>query len=68
MPVEKLLLSKKESAAALGISVRSVENFIRRKELPARKLGRRTLIPLTALQQFARRDHETRSVGDSDVA
>jgi excisionase family DNA binding protein len=67
MPVEKLLLSKKESAAALGISVRSVENFIRRKELPARKLGRRTLIPLTALQQFARRDHKTRFVGDTNA-
>jgi Bifunctional DNA primase/polymerase, N-terminal len=42
MEVEKLLLSKKESAAALGISIRSIENFIRRKEcLPESWVGGR---------------------------
>jgi excisionase family DNA binding protein len=55
----KLLVSKREAASALSVSVRTVENLIRRKELLARKIGRRTLIPLSALESFARRDHKT---------
>jgi len=53
----KLLLTKRESASALSVSVRTIENYIRLKELPARKIGRRTLIPYSALEAFARRDH-----------
>jgi len=53
----KLLVTKREAASALSVSIRTIENFIRRKELAARKIGRRTLIPLTALEAFARRDH-----------
>jgi len=56
---EPILLGKKETARALGICVRTVENLIATKELPARKIGRRTLIPYKALQEFARRDHPT---------
>ena len=56
--IRKLLISKRE-AAALSVSLRTLENLIRRKELPVRKLGRRTLIPLNALEQFAKRDHFT---------
>jgi excisionase family DNA binding protein len=59
----KLLVTKREAAAALSISIRTVENFIRRKELVARKIGRRTLIPLSALASFARRDHESPLTG-----
>ena len=57
----KLLLSKKEASAALSVSVRTIENLIFRKELSARKVGRRTLIPLRSLEAFARKDHPTRS-------
>lgn len=53
----KLLITKRDAAAALSVSVRTIENFIRRKELVARKIGRRTLIPLASLESFARRDH-----------
>ncbi len=52
-----LLVSKKEAAALLGVCVRSIDNFIIRKELVCRRIGRRTLIPFAALQQFAKRDH-----------
>lgn len=55
--ITKLLVSKRDAASALNISIRTLENFIRRKELIARKIGRRTLIPLTSLEAFARRDH-----------
>lgn len=55
----KLLVTKREAAFALSVSVRTVENFIRRKALVARKIGRRTLIPLRSLEAFARRDHDS---------
>ena len=53
----KLLLDKKSAAAALSVSVRTVENLVRSKQLAARHVGRRCLIPRVALEAFARRDH-----------
>jgi excisionase family DNA binding protein len=50
-------MSKKETAFLLGVSLRSIDNFIARKELPCRRLGRRTLIPYSAIIAFSRRDH-----------
>jgi len=57
MNTHKLLLSKREAANALGISIRSVEYLIGNKELPNRRIGRRVLIPASALENFSRRDH-----------
>lgn len=55
----KVLLSKKDAASALSVSVRTVEHLIANKALVARKIGRRTLISITALEAFARCDHQT---------
>jgi hypothetical protein len=52
-----LLVSKRDAAALLGICLRSVDNYIAAKELPCRRLGKRVLIPYTALVAFSRRDH-----------
>lgn len=57
--IEPILVDKKSSALALGVCVRTIENLINSKQLPARKVGRRTLIPYRALLEFARRDHPT---------
>jgi excisionase family DNA binding protein len=54
---DRLLLSKKEAATLLSISVRSVEYLVSKKELPARRVGRRVLIPFSGLLQFSRHDH-----------
>lgn len=59
--LEPVLVSKKKAVCALDVCVRTVENLIAAKQLPARKIGRRTLIPYRALQEFARRDHATAS-------
>jgi excisionase family DNA binding protein len=59
LATEPLLVCKREAAAMLGISLRSVDNYIAKKELPCRRLGKRVLIPYTALVAFARRDHLT---------
>jgi excisionase family DNA binding protein len=54
--MERLLLSKREAAEALGCSVRTIENMIARKQLASRRLGKRRMIPYTALTQLAKRD------------
>jgi excisionase family DNA binding protein len=57
VPIPKILFSKREAALALSLSVRTIENLIARKELNARRVGRRTLITASSLVLFARRDH-----------
>ena len=52
--MEQILVSRQDAAKALSVSVRSVDYMIARGELPARKLGKRTLIPRAALERFAR--------------
>jgi len=64
----KLLCSKKETADALGVSLRTVDNLIARKELAVRRLGRRVLVPIVELERFTRRDHLTRSPRPSTPA
>src|ERR1700720_4543095 len=48
----KLAVSIREAAVMLSISPRSVQNYIRLKTLPARKIGRRTVMPVRALEAF----------------
>ena len=55
--MDAILCSKKEAAAALSVSVRTVDNLIASKQLAVRKIGRRTLIERVILERFARRDH-----------
>jgi excisionase family DNA binding protein len=52
--VRPLLVSRQESARALGISLRMLDYLVTRGEIEVRKVGRRTLIPRRAIEQFAR--------------
>jgi excisionase family DNA binding protein len=54
--IDRLLVSKRDAAQLLSVSVRTIENLIAAKRLVARKLGRRTLIPRSAIEQLARPD------------
>ena len=63
---EPILLDKKAAATLLSVSVRTVDNLISRRELVPRRVGRRVLIPRQALEQFARRDHPTRSASGGE--
>jgi excisionase family DNA binding protein len=62
---DKIAVSVREAAAMLSVSPRTIQNYIRAKVLPGRKIGRRTVIPVRALELFVRSDHSspTRSVG-----
>jgi excisionase family DNA binding protein len=64
---EPLLMSKREAAAMLGLSVRTLENLIALRELPARRIGRRCLIERQALERFARRDHKTQTYVETQI-
>ena len=61
---ESLLVSKRTGAAMLGVSVRTLETLISRKELQVRRIGRRCLIERRTLEQFSRRDHVTQGQAD----
>jgi excisionase family DNA binding protein len=52
MAVERLALSVSEAAAALGVSKDAIYDAVRSHELPAIRIRRRILIPLSALQQL----------------
>jgi len=41
----------------LSVSPRTIQNYIAAKLLPARKIGRRTVIPVRSLEAFLRTDH-----------
>jgi excisionase family DNA binding protein len=48
-----------EAARLLGVSPRTIATLVARKELPSRKIGRRRVIPIAALEIFLARDHAT---------
>lgn len=52
-----LLCTRKQAAQTLGISLRSLDYLIASRQLPTRRIGRRTQIPYSALQKFVRADH-----------
>lgn len=56
---EPLLYTKEQAAHALNVSVRTIGNLLRRRELVRRKIGSRTLIPKTSIEAFLKRDHLT---------
>lgn len=55
---EVLAVSIAAAARLLGLSPRTVADLIARNELPSKKVGRRRLIPLRALQEFISSDHD----------
>ncbi len=56
----KLLVSRKAAAVIVSLSLRKIDGLLASKQLPFRKIGTRTLIPIAALQRFARMDHPER--------
>jgi excisionase family DNA binding protein len=57
--VLRISYTKAEAAYALGISVRTIDNLIKAKELRSRKARGRVLIPSNALHALVRCDHKT---------
>jgi hypothetical protein len=55
--VEKLLYSRRDTAEALSLSIRSIDYLITTGRLTARRVGGKILIPASAVWRFAREDH-----------
>jgi len=53
---EQVLLSKRQAARTLSISIRTLDKLILTKEIPVRRIGRRVLVSRTALERFAQGD------------
>jgi len=51
---EQLAVSIPEAARRLGLSIRTVATLVSRRELVSRKVGRRRIIPIAALEAFLR--------------
>jgi excisionase family DNA binding protein len=56
---EPALYSKQQASIFLGVGVRTINRLLRKKELVRRKIGGRTLIPVTSLRAFLTKDHAT---------
>jgi excisionase family DNA binding protein len=54
---EALAVNITEAARRLGISARTVATLVARSELGSCRIGRRRVIPISALEDFLRRDH-----------
>jgi hypothetical protein len=54
---EQFLLSRKDGAQFLGISLRSIDYAIARGLIRPRRIGRRVMLPRTELLRFASNDH-----------
>jgi hypothetical protein len=63
---EKLAVDTREAALLLNVLPRIIQNCILVKVLPARKIGRRTVISARALEIFLRSDRESPSLHTKD--
>ena len=61
-----LAVGMTEAARRLGLSARTVATLVLNRELPSRKVGRRRIIPVLALEAFVRRDHGSGEVEPTD--
>lgn len=56
---EPALYTKAQAAMYLNVSERTVNNLLRMRQLVKRKIGARTLIPVSSLKAFLLKDHPT---------
>src|ERR1035438_9541627 len=59
-PEEKFLVGRVEGAGMVSICRRGIEYLVPNKQLVARRIGARVLIPVADLRRFSRGDHPTR--------
>jgi len=50
--IERLSFSVQEAAQAIGVSSRTIHEFVKSGSIPSFRMGQRVLIPADALRQF----------------
>lgn len=63
---EQLAVNIPEAARRLGLSIRTVATQVSRRELGSRKVGRRRIIPVAALEAFVRGEPRTGRAGPGE--
>ena len=53
----KILIDRKEAAARLSVSLRTLDTLVASRLLPVKRVGRRVLIHVGDLEKFATRSH-----------
>ena len=51
-----ILYTRKDAAAAIGLSVRALDYFISQGKVKVRRLGKRVLVPRVELERLAAKD------------
>jgi hypothetical protein len=64
---EKLLVSRREAAAQLSISLRTLDKLVMEKMLTPRKVRARVLFEVRELERFCKRDHPTRAQSEPET-
>lgn len=59
MDSDAMALNVRDAARQLSISPRTLATLIARGEIQSRKVGRRRIVPIAALEKFLTRDHST---------
>jgi len=55
--MERLAVGRVEAAQMLGVSVRTLDSMLSRKELRGRRIGRRIVFAVEDLKKFLNEDH-----------
>jgi excisionase family DNA binding protein len=62
-PDTPLMFTRRQASLLLSLSVNTIGNLIKTKQLIGRKVGRKVLIPRSSIEAFTRRDHKTGEEG-----
>jgi excisionase family DNA binding protein len=62
-PSAPLMFTRKQAAFLLSLSVNTVGNLLKTKQLVGRRVGSKVLIPRSSIEAFTRRDHRTGQEG-----
>lgn len=63
---EPLAISMREAARLLGVSPRTVAKLVALNELPSTTVGRRRIIPMTAIERLIASSNGDQSAGRED--
>ncbi len=59
--VPKFLVSRRDAAQSLSLSLRTLDSLIAGGKLTVRRIGRRVLIEPAELERFSQRSHSTKT-------
>jgi len=65
MQPKKLAVDMPEAAAMISVSTRTLQQYVAAGIIPTKKIGRRRVVTVAALEDFIRRDHTSPTRGEA---